>query len=92
MAEQSQGRVEWRPRLSHLFDAGALPSRGLPPRTAVVAFSAGAVYDLAERLRVRWGGAAVVLGALCRAGVRVDESGYFTCMSGLGGSAMLLPM
>ena len=53
-----------RPRLSRLHDAGALPLRSLPPRTAVVAFSAGAVYDLAERLRVRRGGAAVVLGAL----------------------------
>ena len=56
--------VDRRPRLSHLFGTGALPLRGLPPRTAVVAFSAGAVYDLAERLRVRRGGAAVVLGAL----------------------------
>jgi ATP-dependent RNA helicase SUPV3L1/SUV3 len=41
-----------------------MPLRGLPPRTAVVAFSASAVYGLAERLRVRRGGAAVVLGAL----------------------------
>jgi ATP-dependent RNA helicase SUPV3L1/SUV3 len=56
--------VDRRPRLSRLLGAGALPLRGLPPRTAVVAFSAGAVYDLAERLRVRRGGAAVVLGAL----------------------------
>jgi ATP-dependent RNA helicase SUPV3L1/SUV3 len=56
--------LDRRPRLSRLLGAGALPLRGLPPRTAVVAFSAGAVYDLAERLRVRRGGAAVVLGAL----------------------------
>ena len=56
--------IDRRPRLSHLYGAGALPLRGLPPRTAVVAFSAGAVYRLAERLRVRRGGAAVVLGAL----------------------------
>jgi ATP-dependent RNA helicase SUPV3L1/SUV3 len=56
--------VDRRPRLSRLHGAGALPLRGLPPRTAVVAFSAGAVYRLAELLRVRRGGAAVVLGAL----------------------------
>jgi ATP-dependent RNA helicase SUPV3L1/SUV3 len=56
--------LDGQPRLSRLLGAGALPLRGLPPRTAVVAFSAGAVYGLAERLRVRRGGAAVVLGAL----------------------------
>ena len=56
--------LDRRPRLSRLLGAGALPLRGLPPRTAVVAFSAGAVYRLAELLRVRRGGAAVVLGAL----------------------------
>jgi ATP-dependent RNA helicase SUPV3L1/SUV3 len=56
--------LDRRPRLSRLQGTGALPLRGLPPRTAVVAFSAGAVYGLAERLRVRRGGAAVVLGAL----------------------------
>ncbi|MGC9983736.1 MAG: helicase-related protein [Polyangia bacterium] len=56
--------IDRRPRLSRLYGAGALPLRSLPPRTAVVAFSAGAVYRLAELLRVRRGGAAVVLGAL----------------------------
>jgi ATP-dependent RNA helicase SUPV3L1/SUV3 len=56
--------LDGRPRLSRLLGTGSLPLRGLPPRTAVVAFSAGAVYGLAERLRVRRGGAAVVLGAL----------------------------
>jgi ATP-dependent RNA helicase SUPV3L1/SUV3 len=56
--------LDRRPRLSRLQGTGALPLRGLPPRTAVVAFSASAVYGLAERLRVRRGGAAVVLGAL----------------------------
>ena len=56
--------LDRRPRLSRLCGAGALPLRSLPPRTAVVAFSAGAVYRLAELLRVRRGGAAVVLGAL----------------------------
>ena len=56
--------LDRKPRLSRLHSAGAMPLRGLPPRTAVVAFSAGAVYGLAERLRARRGGAAVVLGAL----------------------------
>src|SRR5436305_692814 len=41
-----------------------LPLRALPPRTAVVAFSSTRVYELAERLRARRGGAAVVTGAL----------------------------
>lgn len=56
--------IEGRPRLSTLRGAGSLPLGALPPRTAVVAFSAGRVYELAERLRARRGGAAVVLGAL----------------------------
>src|SRR5574338_396215 len=36
----------------------------MPPRSAVVAFSMDKVYELAERIRARKGGAAVVLGAL----------------------------
>ena len=36
----------------------------LPPRTAVVAFSAEDVYAIAERMRRQRGGAAVVMGAL----------------------------
>jgi ATP-dependent RNA helicase SUPV3L1/SUV3 len=36
----------------------------LPKRSAVVAFSANRVYELAERVRQKHGGAAVVLGAL----------------------------
>jgi ATP-dependent RNA helicase SUPV3L1/SUV3 len=56
--------IDRRPRLSRLVGAGAMPLRSLPPRTAVVSFTAGGVYQLAERLRVRRGGAAVVLGAL----------------------------
>ena len=38
--------------------------RDCRPRSAVVAFSAQRVYELAERMRARRGGAAVVLGAL----------------------------
>ena len=51
-------------RLSTLRHRGRLKVGALPPRTAVVAFSMGRVYDLAERVRARRGGAAVVLGAL----------------------------
>ena len=51
-------------RLSRLEHVGPKKLLGLPPRTAVVAFSAERVYELAERLRARHGGAAVVLGSL----------------------------
>jgi ATP-dependent RNA helicase SUPV3L1/SUV3 len=56
--------IEWRPRLSTLTCAGNLTLGALPPRSAVVAFSVPRVYELAERLRAKRGGAAVVLGAL----------------------------
>ena len=45
-------------------DAGSLPLSALPPRSVVVAFSATRVYELAERIRRKRGGAAVVIGAL----------------------------
>ncbi len=51
-------------RFSKLSHAGASRVTALPPRTAVVAFSAAHVFELAERIRARKGGAAVVLGAL----------------------------
>ena len=51
-------------RLSSLRGMGSVTLGSLPPRTAVVVFSAPRVYELAERLRRRRGGAAVVLGAL----------------------------
>ena len=51
-------------RLSTLRHRGGLKVSALPPRTAIVAFSMARVYDLAERVRARRGGAAVVLGAL----------------------------
>ncbi len=57
-------RIQRRPRLSTLRHEGPHPLSRLPPRTAVVAFGAARVYELAERLRRRRGGAAVVLGAL----------------------------
>jgi len=57
-------RVEQHPRFSSLAYTGVHSLASLPPRTAVVAFSADDVYALAERLRARHGGTAVVLGAL----------------------------
>ena len=57
-------RVERHPRLSRLHSIGSTTLGQLPPRSAVVAFSLARVYEIAERLRRRRGGAAVVLGAL----------------------------
>lgn len=57
-------RVERRPRLSTLSGAGQAQLSAVPPRSAIVAFSATRVYELAERVRHKRGGAAVVLGAL----------------------------
>jgi ATP-dependent RNA helicase SUPV3L1/SUV3 len=53
-----------RPRFSTLRYAGSVKLSRLPPRSAVVAFSAEQVYGLAEMLRRFRGGAAVVMGAL----------------------------
>jgi ATP-dependent RNA helicase SUPV3L1/SUV3 len=53
-----------RPRFSTLRYAGNVKLSRLPPRSAVVAFSAEQVYALAEMLRRFKGGAAVVMGAL----------------------------
>lgn len=52
------------PRLSTLRATESRTLAALPRRTAVVAFSVLEVYELADRLRRRHGGAAVVLGAL----------------------------
>ncbi len=57
-------RFESYPRFSTLSYAGPRRLAALPPRSAVVAFSADRVYELAERLKQRHGGTAVVLGAL----------------------------
>jgi ATP-dependent RNA helicase SUPV3L1/SUV3 len=56
--------IETRPRLSQISYAGAAKLTRLPPRSAVVAFSAGEVYAIAEWLRRRRGGCAVVMGRL----------------------------
>ncbi len=53
-----------RPRLSKLTYAGQKKLTRLPRRSAVVAFSMGEVYAIAELVRRQRGGAAVVLGAL----------------------------
>jgi ATP-dependent RNA helicase SUPV3L1/SUV3 len=57
-------QIETRPRLSQLSYAGPAKLVRLPPRTAVVAFSAGEIYALAEMIRRRKGGCAVVMGRL----------------------------
>ncbi len=53
-----------RPRLSKLSYAGQKKLTRLPPRTAIVAFTAEMVYAVAELIRRQQGGAAVVMGAL----------------------------
>ncbi len=59
-----QAVVETRPRLSQLLHAGPVKLSRVPPRTAVVAFSAAEVYAIAELIRRRRGGCAVVMGRL----------------------------
>ncbi|MCK8784841.1 DNA helicase [Roseomonas sp. NAR14] len=56
--------IETRPRLSQLTYAGPAKLTRLPARSAVVAFSAGEVYAIAEAIRRRRGGCAVVMGRL----------------------------
>ena len=53
-----------RPRFSRLTYNGPRKLTRIPPRSAVVAFSASDVYAIAEYIRHQRGGAAVVLGAL----------------------------
>ncbi len=53
-----------RPRFSTLSHIGPRKLSRLPPRSAVVGFSAEQVYAVAEMLRRFRGGAAVVMGAL----------------------------
>jgi ATP-dependent RNA helicase SUPV3L1/SUV3 len=59
-----EAEVETRPRLSALAFAGHAKLSRLPPRSAIVAFSAAEVYAIAEALRRRRGGCAVVMGRL----------------------------
>lgn len=71
--------VERRARLSVLRERGQDRLGSLPKRSAVVAFSVSEVYRLAEQLKHRKGGAAVVLGGLSprarNAQVALYESG-----------------
>jgi ATP-dependent RNA helicase SUPV3L1/SUV3 len=57
-------QIEQRPRFSTLTHIGPRKLSRLPPRSAIVAFSAEQVYAVAEMLRRFRGGAAVVMGAL----------------------------
>jgi len=59
-----EAEVVGRPRFSTLTHAGAKKLSRIPPRSAIVAFSAEQVYAIAEMLRRFRGGAAVVMGAL----------------------------
>ncbi|HEX6072444.1 MAG TPA: helicase-related protein, partial [Sphingomicrobium sp.] len=59
-----EAEIVSRPRFSTLRHAGNVKLSRLPPRSAVVAFSAEQVYALAEMLRRFKGGAAIVMGAL----------------------------
>ena len=59
-----EAEVVSRPRFSTLRHAGSAKLSRLKPRSAIVAFSAEQVYEIAEMLRRFRGGAAVVMGAL----------------------------
>ena len=59
-----QASIETRPRLSQLSHVGPAKLVRLPPRSAVVAFTAAEVYAIAELIRRRRGGCAVVMGRL----------------------------
>ncbi len=59
-----EAEIETRPRLSQLAYAGPVKLTKLPPRSAIVAFSAAEVYAIAELIRRRRGGCAVVMGRL----------------------------
>ncbi len=59
-----EAEIIGRPRFSTLSHSGARKLSRIPPRSAIVAFSAEQVYAIAEMLRRFRGGAAVVMGAL----------------------------
>ena len=56
--------IEIRPRLSILSYLGVKKLTRLKPRSAIVAFSIPEVYKIAELIRTKKGGAAIVMGAL----------------------------
>ncbi|MBW3559368.1 MAG: phosphonate-binding protein [Proteobacteria bacterium] len=59
-----EAEFQTRERFSRLTYAGPKKLTRLPPRSAVVAFSAENVYAIAELIRRQRGGAAVVMGSL----------------------------
>ena len=63
-ALEPDAQIETRPRFSTLKHTGPRKLSRLPPRSAIVAFSAEQVYAVAEMLRRFKGGSAVVMGAL----------------------------
>ena len=72
------------PRLSTLRAAPSATLGALPPRSALIAFSVPEVYELADRVRRRRGGAAVVHGALSprtrNAQVAMFQAGEVDCL------------
>ncbi|WP_237442384.1 helicase-related protein [Saccharibacter sp. 17.LH.SD] len=56
--------IETRNRLSQLTYTGSINLTRLPPRSAIVAFSANEVYAIAEAIRQKRGGCAVIMGRL----------------------------
>ena len=66
-----EAEIDTRPRLSQLTYAGPAKLMRLPPRSAVVAFSAAEVYAIAELIRRRRGGCAVVM---CRLSPRTRNA------------------
>ena len=56
--------IETRPRLSSLSYTGHMKLSRLPARSAIVAFSAAEVYAIAEIIRRRRGGCALIMGQL----------------------------
>ena len=80
-----------RSRFSRLSYAGPRKIHRLPPRSAVVAFTAADVYAIAELIRRQRGGAAVVLGALSPrtrnaqvAMFQAGEVGYLVATDAIG--------
>ncbi len=59
-----EAEIITRPRFSRLSYAGPKKLSRLPPRTAIIAFSADDVYAIAELMRRHCGGAAIVMGNL----------------------------
>jgi ATP-dependent RNA helicase SUPV3L1/SUV3 len=59
-----EAEVTSRPRFSKLSYAGPKKLHRLPPRSAIIAFSADEVYAIAEQVRRNCGGAAIVMGGL----------------------------